>query len=210
MDLGYHLCYGSPADEHLVMPKDMGILVEMSNGLASRLQRRLDFLHLPVPKDRSDREYFLPLEGLRLPEKASLVLGLIHHNDGGGGRGQGHGGTRIPAHLRGRQRVRLGTHRPHARSGPAGKPPPGGGAPEPGRIVQAAWVNSSRIVQEYRKRHPVVPRPNRIRRKASVYWIPVRSLRRVALLLMRDSLSSVVAGDIWLAWASSERVFASR
>ena len=84
VDLGYHLCYGSPADEHLVMPKDMGILVEMSNGLASRLQRRLDFLHLPVPKDRSDREYFLPLEGLRLPEKASLVLGLIHHNDGEG------------------------------------------------------------------------------------------------------------------------------
>jgi len=55
VDLGYHLCYGSPADEHLVMPKDMGILAEIGNGLASRLQRRLDFLHLPVPKDRADR-----------------------------------------------------------------------------------------------------------------------------------------------------------
>ena len=84
VDLGYHLCYGSPADEHLVMPTDMGILVEMSNGLASRLQRRLDFLHLPVPKDRSDREYFQPLEGLRLPENASLILGLIHHDDADG------------------------------------------------------------------------------------------------------------------------------
>ena len=84
VDLGYHLCYGSPADEHLIMPADMGILVEMSNGLAARLQRRLDFLHLPVPKDRTDREYFLPLEGLRLPENASLILGLIHHNDADG------------------------------------------------------------------------------------------------------------------------------
>ena len=84
MDLGYHLCYGSPADEHLVMPEDMAILVEMSNGLASRLQRRLDFLHLPVPKDRTDRDYFIPLEGLQLPNSASLILGLIHHEDAGG------------------------------------------------------------------------------------------------------------------------------
>ncbi len=84
VDLGYHLCYGSPADEHLVMPEDMGILVEMSNGLASRLQRRLDFVHLPVPKDRTDRDYFLPLEGLKLPGNASLIMGLIHHDDAEG------------------------------------------------------------------------------------------------------------------------------
>ena len=81
VDLGYHLCYGSPADEHLVMPKDMGILVEISNGLASRLGRRLDFLHLPAPKDRTDRDYFLPLEGLKLPENTTVVMGLIHHNN---------------------------------------------------------------------------------------------------------------------------------
>ena len=81
VDLGYHLCYGSPADEHLVMPKDMEILVEMSNGLVSRLGRRLDFVHLPVPKDRADRDYFLPLEGLKLTEDTGLILGLIHHDD---------------------------------------------------------------------------------------------------------------------------------
>ena len=45
VELGYHLCYGSPADEHLIMPKDMGILVEIANGLTSRLSRPLDFLH---------------------------------------------------------------------------------------------------------------------------------------------------------------------
>ena len=84
VDLGYHLCYGSPADEHLVMPRDMGILVEMGNGLSSRLQRRLDFLHLPVPKDRTDRDYLLPLQGLDLPDSADLILGLIHHDDTSG------------------------------------------------------------------------------------------------------------------------------
>ena len=84
VDLGFHLCYGSPADEHLVMPADMGILVEISNGLASRLQRRLDFLHLPVPKDRTDRAYFLPLQGLAIPDHTGIILGLIHHDDGEG------------------------------------------------------------------------------------------------------------------------------
>lgn len=81
VDLGYHLCYGSPADEHLVMPKDMGILVEISNGISSTLPRRLDFMHMPVPKDRTDRAYFEPLRGLNLPDSTELILGLIHFDD---------------------------------------------------------------------------------------------------------------------------------
>ena len=83
-ELGYHLCYGSPADEHLVMPKDMAILVELSNGIASELSRRMDFLHLPVPKDRTDREYFRPLEGMDLPDGVEIIMGLIHFDDADG------------------------------------------------------------------------------------------------------------------------------
>ena len=86
VDLGYHLCYGSPRDEHLVMPKDMGILVEIANGIAARLDRRLDFIHMPVPQDRTDRKYFLPLEELRLPAGTELILGLIHNDDNAGDR----------------------------------------------------------------------------------------------------------------------------
>ena len=86
VDLGYHLCYGSPRDEHLVMPRDMGILVEIANGIAFGLDRRLDFVHMPAPRDRSDREYFLPLEGLRLPAETEVILGLIHHDDTTGDR----------------------------------------------------------------------------------------------------------------------------
>lgn len=80
-ELGYHLCYGSPADEHLVMPKDLGILTEIGNGLAAALTRRLDFLHLPVPKDRTDRAYFQPLQELNLPADAGVIMGLIHFDD---------------------------------------------------------------------------------------------------------------------------------
>lgn len=81
VECGYHLCYGSPRDAHLVMPKDAGILVEIANGLIDRLGRRLDFLHLPVPQDRSDDAYFAPLRRLRLPSQTTLYLGLIHHDD---------------------------------------------------------------------------------------------------------------------------------
>jgi hypothetical protein len=81
VELGYHLCYGSPQDEHLVQPKDMGVMVEMSNGFMPRLNRRLDFLHLPVPKPRVDAAYFMPLKELKLPREATLYLGLIHYAD---------------------------------------------------------------------------------------------------------------------------------
>ena len=37
VEMGYHLCYGSPRDEHLVQPKDSAILVEMMNGIRRRL-----------------------------------------------------------------------------------------------------------------------------------------------------------------------------
>ena len=84
VELGYHLCYGSPADEHLIMPKDMGILVEIANGLTSRLARRLDFLHFPVPKDRTDAAYFEPLRSLNVPESAEVMLGLVHFDDAEG------------------------------------------------------------------------------------------------------------------------------
>ena len=47
VELGYHLCYGSPADEHLVQPKDAAILVEMMEGIAGATRR--DRLH-PYPR----------------------------------------------------------------------------------------------------------------------------------------------------------------
>jgi hypothetical protein len=85
VELGFHLCYGSPRDEHLVMPNDAAILVEMANGLFARLgRRRLDYLHLPVPRDRTDDAYFAPLAGMRLPKETTLYLGLIHHDDHAG------------------------------------------------------------------------------------------------------------------------------
>lgn len=86
VDLGYHLCYGTPRDEHLVMPTDLGIAVTIANGIIDGLDRRLDFLHLPVPADRTDDAYFEPLHRLRLSADTQLFLGLIHHADPDGDR----------------------------------------------------------------------------------------------------------------------------
>lgn len=82
--LGYHLCYGSPADEHLLMPKDMGVIVEMANGIVEAVQRPVEFFHLPIPKDRSDDSFFAPLDGLCMDSYTELHLGLVHLGDEAG------------------------------------------------------------------------------------------------------------------------------
>ena len=88
IELGYHLCYGSPADEHMVQPKDAGLMVEMVNATAASVKRKIDFFHLPVPKGRTDDAYFAPLEKLKLKPGTELYLGLIHHNDAAGDAGR--------------------------------------------------------------------------------------------------------------------------
>jgi hypothetical protein len=84
VDLGYHLCYGSPKDEHLVQPDDMGVLVEIASGIAGAVTRPVSYIHMPVPKDRNDDAYFQPLSGLTLPAGTALYLGLVHDGDAAG------------------------------------------------------------------------------------------------------------------------------
>jgi hypothetical protein len=84
IELGYHLCYGSPADEHLVQPRDAGLMVEMTNAVSARVRRPIQYFHLPVPKNRTDDAYFAPLANLVLHSETQLYLGLIHHHDATG------------------------------------------------------------------------------------------------------------------------------
>jgi hypothetical protein len=84
VDLGYHLCYGSPKDEHLVQPDDMGVLVEIANGIAGAVHRPVSYIHMPVPRARNDEAYFRPLAKLALPAGTALYLGLVHDGDPAG------------------------------------------------------------------------------------------------------------------------------
>jgi hypothetical protein len=86
VELGYHLCYGSPHDEHLVQPKDAAILVEMLEGIAAAGKRRIDFFHIPVPKQRADEAFYAPLKTWQRRAGTKLYLGLLHHDDDAGDR----------------------------------------------------------------------------------------------------------------------------
>src|SRR5216684_4360718 len=81
IELGYHLCYGSPADDHVIQPKDAGIMVEIVNAVSTGVRRPIQFFHLPVPKQRTDDAYFAPLAGLKLRQETELYLGLVHRDD---------------------------------------------------------------------------------------------------------------------------------
>jgi hypothetical protein len=84
IELGFHLCYGSPADQHVIQPKDAGIMVEITNAIAAGVKRPIQFFHLPVPKNRTDDAFFAPLEKLKLRPETELYLGLVHHDDAAG------------------------------------------------------------------------------------------------------------------------------
>jgi methionine synthase II (cobalamin-independent) len=82
VELGVHLCYGSYGGRHWKEPESVANMVDVHNRLASRLARPIDYLHMPVPADRSDDAYFGPLAGLKLDSRTKLFLGLVHDSDG--------------------------------------------------------------------------------------------------------------------------------
>ena len=82
VELGYHLCYGDAGHQHFVQPKDMQLLVDVARNLVADLKRPLNWLHMPVPQDREDDEYFAPAGHLQLAETTEFYLGLVHFSDG--------------------------------------------------------------------------------------------------------------------------------
>ena len=82
VDLGFHCCYGSQDHKHAFDPKDAGAMVDMINHLNSELNRSMNYVHMPVPRDRDDDAYFAPLAGLQIDPKTELYLGLVHYTDG--------------------------------------------------------------------------------------------------------------------------------
>jgi len=82
VELGYHFCYGDFRHKHAVEPKDMGLMVDMTNALAAGLSRPITWVHYPVPRDRDDDAYFAPMSRLDLPSETEIYLGLVHFTDG--------------------------------------------------------------------------------------------------------------------------------
>ncbi|KAI9043657.1 uncharacterized protein KD926_003007 [Aspergillus affinis] len=85
--LGIHLCYGSEGGRRFLEPEDLGVSVNFANDIADTIRpRAINWLHMPVPKEREDMAYFAPLERLTVDQETRLVLGLVHPDDEEGTR----------------------------------------------------------------------------------------------------------------------------
>lgn len=82
VEAGIHLCYGDSGHRHFCEPADTGHLVAVANGVSARARRSVDWIHMPVPKERDDEAYFAPLADLRLTPGCELYLGLVHTTGG--------------------------------------------------------------------------------------------------------------------------------
>lgn len=82
VELGYHLCYGDLGGRHFREPEDAGMMVDIANRLLSGVGREVTWLHIPVPVDRNDAEFFAPLNKLQLRNRTRLYLGIVHDADG--------------------------------------------------------------------------------------------------------------------------------
>jgi hypothetical protein len=111
VELGYHLCYGDYEHAGALVlgiggrprsrlarraagrllrevnvrlmgpPNDMRAVVELAAALLRSTSRRIDYLHLPVPRSAGEA-HLAPLASLQPPSQVQIYLGLIHHHDG--------------------------------------------------------------------------------------------------------------------------------
>lgn len=84
----FHFCYGDANHKHAIEPTDMSDMVAFANALALKISRKIDIIHMPVPRNRSDDAYFAPLRNLKLKSGTELSLGLVHYTDGEAGTRQ--------------------------------------------------------------------------------------------------------------------------
>jgi hypothetical protein len=82
VELGYHLCYGDAGHKHFLEPADASKLVEVANAVSAGARRQINWIHMPVPRNRTDDAYIAPLRHLQLHPETELYLGLVHFTDG--------------------------------------------------------------------------------------------------------------------------------
>jgi hypothetical protein len=78
-ELGFHLCGLWHIDPR--GGQDLQVHVDAANVLAEQVDRRIDYIHIPVLPEHGPDDY-AKLASLRLAPKTKLFLGLIHHEDG--------------------------------------------------------------------------------------------------------------------------------
>ena len=85
VEMGFHLCYGDSGHKHFTEPADTGHLAWAMQTIFETIDRPVEWIHLPVPKERDDVAYFEPLGTVELPAGTELYLGLVHATGGADG-----------------------------------------------------------------------------------------------------------------------------
>ena len=78
VELGFHVCLGHGEQTERHVPTDMASMVELANALAATLDRPLNWVHMPLPREQTNTRYVQPLDGLRLHAETELYLGALH------------------------------------------------------------------------------------------------------------------------------------
>ncbi|MGH7907779.1 MAG: hypothetical protein ACREP6_14240 [Candidatus Binataceae bacterium] len=79
--VGLHLCYGDLHHRHFIECKTLETCVRLANAGVKEAGRRIDYVHMPVPRARDDDEYFKPLTNLKIGD-TTVYIGLVHYTDG--------------------------------------------------------------------------------------------------------------------------------
>lgn len=83
-ELGLHLCYGDISHKHWKEP-DLGVLAALTNAVVARLRRRLDYVHMPIPRVWTDPARYRGLGDFKTAAGTQIFLGLVHLTDGEAG-----------------------------------------------------------------------------------------------------------------------------
>ena len=78
VELGFHFCLGHDEQAERHAPPHAGRMVEIANALAASLDRPLNWIHVPIPRDRADAAFVAPLAELRLHAETELYVGALH------------------------------------------------------------------------------------------------------------------------------------
>ncbi len=84
VEVGIHLCYGDIESSHFFQPATTENLAIFFNEVVKDLAQgsHINYVHLPVPIEHNDAEYFYALADLNLGTDTRLILGLLHQEDG--------------------------------------------------------------------------------------------------------------------------------
>jgi hypothetical protein len=81
VELGWHFCHRDTAGAASSSAHDAAQVTRLAGAIIASTDREPGFLHLPVPRERDDPDYYAPLANLGLWPAMDVYLGLVHEGD---------------------------------------------------------------------------------------------------------------------------------